>query len=292
MAGVHEEVEQVVHEVERVRSRIMRAANLHSQRRQEHAKEMSRLQRRVLQLASINQTRGGRLELNGSSLRLSALHNHIEPTTEEDEAKYLEAGIRASLSLQLASQHKHAHELPRTQESAEAGRPCALCQAPHHFLDCKYGAPAPLPGGGASSDACAGAAGGSGASALTQTVVGPQCASEEDGAEGEEQGGAGAQCQQRLLLSSPKARTVRSGLQCSHGGGAESRRGGAEDDEGVSGGLGGVLQVGREAGAQRGGPRQPLSLPVLARCVSVCVSVCASSFFVMRCEVSMFKMSS
>ena len=85
MAGVHEEVEQVVHEVERVRSRIMRAANLHSQRRQEHAKEMSRLQRRVLQLARISQTRGGRLELNGSSLRLSAEHDHVEPTTEEHD---------------------------------------------------------------------------------------------------------------------------------------------------------------------------------------------------------------
>jgi hypothetical protein len=60
---------------------------------------MASLQQHAAQLEHARRN-AAPLHLNGYMLRQSADHDHIEPSTEQDEAKFLEAAIQASLCLQ------------------------------------------------------------------------------------------------------------------------------------------------------------------------------------------------
>ncbi len=94
-----EDVRKLVHDVDNERQRIIDAASLHAQRREEHAERMASLQQHAAQLEHARRN-AAPLHLNGYMLRQSADHDHIEPSTEQDEARFLEAAIQASLCLQ------------------------------------------------------------------------------------------------------------------------------------------------------------------------------------------------
>ena len=67
-------------------------------RREQHVVKMAHLERKAAQLVLSRQNSASNLELNGHTMRFSQNHDHVEPATEEAEAKYLEVAIRASLS--------------------------------------------------------------------------------------------------------------------------------------------------------------------------------------------------
>ena len=96
---VDEDVRKLVHDVDNERQRIIAAASLHAQRREEHAERMASLQQHAAQLEHARRN-AAPLHLNGYMLCQSADHDHIEPSTEQDEARFLEAAIQASLCLQ------------------------------------------------------------------------------------------------------------------------------------------------------------------------------------------------
>jgi len=117
-AGLQEEVHKVVEEVERTRKWIMDAATLHAQRREAHAERMARLEHQAAHILHARQL-SGPLHLNGFNLRPSAHHDHVEPSTEEDEAQYLEAAIRASLSFH-SQLHTPSKDLDRPHSTQSA----------------------------------------------------------------------------------------------------------------------------------------------------------------------------
>jgi len=91
-------VHKLVLEVDQARQQIMDAASLHAQRRDKHAATIAELEQRAAHLAQARQNCRP-LQLNGFNLRPSNEHNHVEPSTEEDEEKYLAAAIHLSLSM-------------------------------------------------------------------------------------------------------------------------------------------------------------------------------------------------
>ena len=115
---------KIVLAVDHERKLIMEAADLHAQRREAHADTVARLEQRVAQLVRDRQA-SGPLHLNGFTLRKADSHNHVEPNTEEDEAKYLEAAIRASLSFQRSQEQllETPKSMPRDQRVTQTAPP-------------------------------------------------------------------------------------------------------------------------------------------------------------------------
>ena len=97
-AGVESQVQSLVHKVDQTRAHMIQAAFQHLKRREQHWVKMAHLERKAAQLVLSRQNSASNLELNGHTMRFSQNHDHVEPATEEAEAKYLEAAIRASLS--------------------------------------------------------------------------------------------------------------------------------------------------------------------------------------------------
>ena len=131
LAELEEEVHKLVQEVDGTRAQINDAATLHAQNREAHAERMARLEHQAAQLSHARQL-SGPLHLNGFNLRPSADHDHVEPSTAEDEAKYLEAAIRASLSLHnqmhtptqsLDRPHSTQSAPPKRTHETSSGRP-------------------------------------------------------------------------------------------------------------------------------------------------------------------------